>query len=229
VGQRIKADLEITMDTGVKALWQASFFEPSPLVSSDEVARSLGLERAPIPFTMLMVWAVGLAVIGVTENAVVHLGLKNVRQYQPFYPGQTLRNFVQISGLRNTRDGANSVVRGIHVLTNEKDEVVFSLEKSTLFPPIPRLKPGEEARPPQGATIESPHPAESHLRSHMIRAAHGAALNRVRPRLSLVPGDLLLHRMVSKSHGSTRAGLSLAWLPHTYYLLLHAGKNLRGR
>lgn len=221
VGDVITSQLELTMDTALRNTWSASFFEPSPIFTSDEAARTLGMPRAPMPYTMLLVLSVAMSVIRFSENAVVYLGLKNVHQHQPVYPGDTLRNTMKITAYRNTGDGRNSVVTSEHALINQRGDSVLTCTKATLFDAVPGLAPG--VRMGHEDAVVDPAPPSFGLPAPMrLPPADAAATSalagvptttplpwtRLAPHMTLHRGEVLVHRLVKIFGSDEHRGLA---------------------
>lgn len=137
VGQIIECPVEVTIDDGWRAMWQASFPSSTRIHSSVEHARSWGLGGAALPYGMLLNLTLCLAVEPFSETCRLHLGLENAAQEAPAQVGDTFRGYVRVDALGNTSRGDACVIRTTHILVNQRGERAFSLTKDSYYDPLP--------------------------------------------------------------------------------------------
>jgi citrate lyase beta subunit/acyl dehydratase len=205
-GQEITSALELTMTDAQKQAWIASFFEASPYITSELTAEKLGLPRSPMPPTMMIMLVVAMSVMKFSESAIVHLSLKNFHMSSLVFPGDTLRNKMQVLAYRNTQDKKSSVIVSRHVLTNQREEDVCSVIKTTMFPPIPHLGDQRVALEGSADIMTMQKIAPYDLCSWLPRLKPEGLL-RLIPVLALPPTTCIVHRLVKIFGGDEHRGL----------------------
>lgn len=125
VGQVLVHSTPRTVTTGDVALYTALYGPRFAVNSSDEFARSLGLERAPIDDLLAFHMVFGKTVPDVSLNAVANLGYANGRFGVPLYPGDTVTTTSTVTGLKQNSNGRTGVVYVNSVGRNQRDEVVL--------------------------------------------------------------------------------------------------------
>jgi len=124
-GQRLINPVPRTVTPGDVALYMALYGDRNPLYCSEEFARSLGFERAPIADLLVFHIVFGRAVAEISLNSPGNLGYADVRFLRPVYTGDTLRAETETLGWRETSKGDTGVVwvrtRGF----NQRDEPVL--------------------------------------------------------------------------------------------------------
>lgn len=115
-----------TVTAGDVALYQALYGPRFALQSSDEFARELGFERAPVDDLIAFHIVFGKTVPDISLNAIANLGYADCRFEARVYPGDTLTARSEVIGLRETSNHKGGVVwvrtRGI----NQRAETVVS-------------------------------------------------------------------------------------------------------
>ncbi|MDP6669089.1 MAG: aldolase/citrate lyase family protein [Candidatus Krumholzibacteria bacterium] len=186
-GQVLESPYELTIDEGWRATWQTSFHASSRLETSDAYARTCGLAARPLPFSLLLNLTLCMSVEPFSESCRLHLGLHDVQAERPAYAGDTFRNLIRVTSVRNTSRGDASVIRTVHVLLNQRGERVFSLTKLSYFDPVAESCTGEAAAAPADSPFVDA--ASLPLREQLLRA--GAPPEA--PTAPLAAGTLLLH------------------------------------
>lgn len=125
IGQALRHATPRTVSAGDQALYVALTGSRFALQSSDEVARALGLARAPVDDLLAFHIVFGKTVPDVSLNAVANLGYANGRFGAPVYPGDTIATTSTVIGLKETSSGATGVVYVNSVGTNQDGEVVL--------------------------------------------------------------------------------------------------------
>ena len=115
-----------TVTAGDVALYQALYGPRFALQSSDEFARSLGFERAPVDDLIAFHIVFGKTVPDISLNAIANLGYADCRFQARVYPGDTLTARSEVIGLRETSSGKSGVVWVKTVGINQRAEIVVS-------------------------------------------------------------------------------------------------------
>ena len=109
-GQRLINPVPRTVTEGDVALYIALTGDRNPLHCSDEFARSLGFERAPVHDLLVFHIVFGRAVGEISLNSPGNLGYADLRFLRPVYTGDTLRATTETLGWRETSKGDTGVV-----------------------------------------------------------------------------------------------------------------------
>jgi len=130
---------ELTITEGMLDGWLNCFYSHNPADTSGEFAMQLGKcseGRMPVPFMMALYLCVSMSD---THGAIYHLGFRHARQLKPIQTGDTVRQRITMSRVRNTEDGKRAVVTTLRELINiESNEVVFRTEKLELYAAQPQ-------------------------------------------------------------------------------------------
>jgi len=115
-----------TVTAGDVAMYQALYGPRFAPQSSDEFARALGFERAPVDDLITFHIVFGKTVPDISLNAIANLGYADCRFQTRVYPGDTLTARSEVIGLRETSNRKGGVVwvktKGI----NQRAETVVS-------------------------------------------------------------------------------------------------------
>lgn len=115
-----------TVTAGDVALYQALYGPRFAVQSSDEFARALGFERAPVDDLIAFHIVFGKTVPDISLNAIANLGYADCRFQTRVYPGDTLTARSEVIGLRETSSGKSGVVWVKTVGINQRAETVVS-------------------------------------------------------------------------------------------------------
>ena len=115
-----------TVTAGDVALYQALYGPRFATQSSDEFARALGFERAPVDDLIAFHIVFGKTVPDISLNAIANLGYADCRFQTRVYPGDTLTARSEVIGLRETSSGKSGVVWVKTVGINKHAEIVVS-------------------------------------------------------------------------------------------------------
>lgn len=115
-----------TVTAGDVALYQGLYGPRFALQSSDEFARVLGFERAPVDDLIAFHIVFGKTVPDISLNAIANLGYADCRFLARVYPGDTLTARSEVIGLRETSSGKGGVVWVKTVGINQRAEPVVS-------------------------------------------------------------------------------------------------------
>ncbi len=124
-GQILRNPVPRTITAGDAALYIALYGDRNPLYYSDEFARSLGFERAPVADLLVFHIVFGRAVGEISLNSPSNLGYADLRFLRPVYTGDTLRAETETLGWRETSKGDTGVVWVRTIGFNQRDEPVL--------------------------------------------------------------------------------------------------------
>jgi 2-methylfumaryl-CoA hydratase len=124
-GQVLQNPVPRTITAGDSALYIALYGDRNPLYCSDEFARALGYERAPVANMLVFHIVFGRAVGEISLNSPGNLGYADVRFVRPVYTGDTLRATTETLGWRETSKGDTGVVWVRTTGYNQRDEIVM--------------------------------------------------------------------------------------------------------
>lgn len=124
-GQRLINPVPRTLTDGDVALYIALTGDRNPKNCSDEFARALGFERAPVHDMLVFHIVFGRAVGEISLNSPGNLGYADLRFLRPVYTGDTLRAETETLGWRETSKGDTGVVWVRTVGFNQRDERVL--------------------------------------------------------------------------------------------------------
>ncbi len=125
LAQEIRHATPRTVTTGDAALYTALYGNRFALPSSDEFARTLGLDRAPLDDLLVFHIVFGKTVPDISLNAVANLGYAAGRFGAPVYPGDTLSAASTIVGLRENSNRKTGVVYAHSNGRNQRGETVL--------------------------------------------------------------------------------------------------------
>ena len=124
-GQRLINPVPRTLTEGDVALYIALTGDRNPKSCSDEFARALGFDRAPVHDMLVFHIVFGRAVGEISLNSPGNLGYADLRFLRPVYTGDTLRAETETLGWRETSKGDTGVVWVRTVGFNQRDERVL--------------------------------------------------------------------------------------------------------
>jgi len=110
LGEVIEHATPRTVTSGDVALYQALYGPRFALQSSDDFARALGFERAPVDDLIAFHVVFGKTVPDISLNAVANLGYADGRFLGFVYPGDTLSARSEVIGLRENSSRKTGVV-----------------------------------------------------------------------------------------------------------------------
>ncbi|MBF9028989.1 hypothetical protein HKCCE3408_01155 [Rhodobacterales bacterium HKCCE3408] len=110
LGETIRHAVPRTISGGERALYHALYPARHALYSSDEFARSCGLDRAPIDDMAAFHIVFGKSVPDISLNAVANLGYAEARWLRPVFEGDTLTASSEVIGLKQNSSGKTGVV-----------------------------------------------------------------------------------------------------------------------
>jgi len=143
VGQVLPHATPRTITSGDVAVYNSLFPMRFVLQSSDEIARGVGYERAPIDDMLAFHFVFGKTVPDISLNAVANLGYADCRFLAPVFPGDTISTVSKVIGLKENSNGKTGVVyvrstgsnqAGTHVLDYVRWVMVRKGDESTPAP-----------------------------------------------------------------------------------------------
>jgi len=183
-GETIEIPYEITINESFVSLWQSAFYSHDRINTSTPFARSLGFQGAVIPFTLMLFLASSMSH---ADYAKLENGHCNAAYVTPAYVGDTFKKKFVILNLRPTSDGLHSIFRIHCELRNQRGVVVFTCEKTMLFP-FQVVKPSEVE-----VIMKSSTPSDFFNRLlekvDILQSLGSQSLT------SLRPGQLIIHKL----------------------------------
>ncbi len=124
----------ITLTRAFLIEFATTFHEANPLYLDLEAARSHGYTDLPASPWLVLNLALSMGVQNNSEQAIAHLGYRDVRPLRPVYPGDTLRSISRVIGVRDRGPGKPGVVTLATACLNQRQEVVLQYERAVLIP-----------------------------------------------------------------------------------------------
>ncbi|MEI2640537.1 MAG: MaoC family dehydratase [Microthrixaceae bacterium] len=173
VGQVLNHATPRTVTVGDASLYTALYGTRFAVNSSDEFARSIGLERSPVDDLLAFHMVFGKTVPDVSLNAVANLGYANGLFGVPVYPGDTVTTTSTVTGLKQNSNGRTGVVYVNSVGRNQRGEVVLDYTRWVMV-----NKGDMDAPEPDAVLPELPTavPAESLVLPDLTLGAYDRAL-----------------------------------------------------
>ncbi|CAM9952073.1 unnamed protein product, partial [Discosporangium mesarthrocarpum] len=170
-GDLIKIPYEVTVASGLRDFWQASFYSHDRITTSTPFARSLGLQDQVLPFNLMLFLASSMSH---AEAAVVQVAYCNAKYLWPGFAGDTFTKTFEIKRIRNTSGGESSTFDFTCRLVNQRGKTCLQCDKTMMFPFF--------APPSAGDGLESTREARDggeageaamvdSLRDHLIKQA----------------------------------------------------------
>lgn len=197
VGATYAHPWEVTVDSGMLGVFQASFMDATPTYASAAFARSVGLRDRPVHPLLLMNLGLSFSVHDVSEQAIAHLAYLDVRFPNACYLGETVFASSKVLGVKPTSSGDKGVVHVRTVVETDAGVPVCIFERKAL------VRGGRlEGRPASPFSYEQRVPDEiprapASLRGHGERRGGFAGFFE-----DLAEGDVLAH-YVGKTVGET--------------------------
>ncbi|WP_298837651.1 MaoC family dehydratase [uncultured Roseobacter sp.] len=149
LGEVIRHAVPRTLSGGERAIYHALYPARHAFYSSDEFARSCGLNLSPLDDMIVFHTVFGKSVPDISLNAVANLGYAEGRFLQPVWPMDTLRSESEVIGLKQNSSGKTGVVyvrtRGI----NQHDATVLEFVRWVMVRKRDPNSPAPETRVPE--------------------------------------------------------------------------------
>lgn len=143
VGQEIVHAVPRTISGGERAMYHALYPARHALNSSDEFARSVGFQTAPMDDLIAFHSVFGKTVPDISLNAVANLGYAEGKFLKPVFAGDTLTAISEVIGVKQNSNGKSGVVYVRTRGENQHGDVVLSyvrwvmVRKGNLDAPAP--------------------------------------------------------------------------------------------
>jgi len=227
IGKLHHAKIDVTVTESWKTLWESSFRTLNNIATSDIFASKLGLglRSSQIPFAFLNTLTLSLTVSIFSESARVHLGCYNALQHHPVYPGDTLTAVYQVKSARHKKVNDithYTVVESCHGLLNQDGEVVFTVNKRTMFPP---LQVTEDEHAPLNSMLNFKH--SQWKEAVMAGAPYPQLLKNSQPNIET--GELMLHndhKVFGKTEVITMCNLFKITNPHHHNFIRYSNTEI---
>lgn len=203
-GEIIEVPYEVTLSHSIRDFWQSAFYSHDRINTSTPFARDLGFQDQIVPFNLMLFLAGSMSH---ADHAKLQVGFTKAIYHWPAFTGDTFKKRFIIRSLRTTSDQMHSLFTITCQLINQRDVVVFTCDKTMLFPFV--VPPSEVVVSPP--VLEKDHAFLSHLieQTDMLQKKGSQTLT------SLRPGQLILHtgvRPLSLTHSMQLS--TLARLTH---------------
>lgn len=126
VGQEIVHAVPRTISGGERAMYHALYPARHAVNSSDEFARSVGFQTAPMDDLIAFHSVFGKTVPDISLNAVANLGYAEGKFLKPVFAGDTLTAISEVIGVKQNSNGKSGVVYVRTRGENQHREVVLS-------------------------------------------------------------------------------------------------------
>jgi 2-methylfumaryl-CoA hydratase len=163
---------DVTVSSGMVALYQSAFLDATPLYSSRRYAQALGFAREPLHPLLCLNLALSFSVHDVSEQAIAHLAYLDVRFPDAGYTGDTVTARSTVLDVTPSASGDKGVVHVRTALLNQDERLLCVFERKALIrgghldarPPDPQRR--VEAVP----ALPSVHPMPAQLRDYKSAA-----------------------------------------------------------
>lgn len=200
-GDYLDIPYELTITDTFADLWHSAFLSQDRLQTSTPFARKLGFQDRVLPFGLLAFLCSSMTH---ADKAKIQVGFGNIQYHWPGFSGDTFTKRFQVQSVRNTSDGAHSIIQFECNLYNQRGRLCMRADKRMLF----------QTRLVENS-LNLPHGADKDLlRNHILSKAtvltnESHSLNHLRP------GQLIRHDHArSLTLGQVQQLASLARLTH---------------
>lgn len=204
IAKTIISPLEITLNDSWKTLWDSAFYSTGILANSMIRSSALNLPQVPMPFNLVATLGAAFTVSVFSHDARVHLGFYNMVQSRHVFPGDTVRVKYCINSAYNkvASDGnMYTITLSSHCVFNQHDEVVFTLQKKTMFA-------SENEYPPSETQFNEDLTSKESICKNIVLEQETENLVSQAPQPFLVPGQVLAHDSVKVHSYSEMAMLA---------------------
>lgn len=122
-----------------------------PLFIDEEFAKRTPFGGRIVPSTLIMTISTGMTESLYRTTMVALLALEGGRFLLPVRPGDTVTTEVEVLSKRETSNPARGVVTFRDHLTNQRNEIVFQIDKTTLI----QRRPAAEGSPPSQGKLQA--------------------------------------------------------------------------
>jgi acyl dehydratase len=184
-GETIDLPYELTVASSMRDFWQSAFYSHDRINTSTPFARSLGFQSEVIPFGLMLFLASSMSHV---DYAKLENGHSNGKYLWPVFAGDTLKKKFVILSLRPTSDGRHSIFRIHCEMKNQRGIVVFTCEKTMLFP-------FQVVRPSEVEVENSAAQKANKFLEHLIQKADVLQTLGSQTLTSLRAGQLIIHTL----------------------------------
>ncbi|WP_417814485.1 MaoC family dehydratase [Thalassospira alkalitolerans] len=169
IGQEMRHATPRTITTGDVVLYTGLYGSRFAVSSSDEFARQIGFDGAPVDDLLAFHMVFGKTVPDVSLNAVANLGYAGGVFGAPVYPGDTVSTVSTVTGLKENSNGKTGVVYVNSVGRNQRGEMVLDYNRwvmvrkrdenapapETVLPELPKVVAPEAFQIPKGLDLSA--------------------------------------------------------------------------
>jgi hypothetical protein len=184
-GETIDLPYELTVASSMRDFWQSAFYSHDRINTSTPFARSLGFQSEVIPFGLMLFLASSMSHV---DYAKLENGHSNGKYLWPVFAGDTLKKKFVILSLRPTSDGRHSIFRIHCEMKNQRGIVVFTCEKTMLFP-------FQVVRPSEVEVENNAAQKTNKFLEHLIQKADVLQTLGSQTLTSLRAGQLIIHTL----------------------------------
>ncbi len=188
-GLILESPHEITVEDQWRSRWSSIFPISQRIQTSVEYSKACGFSEIPFPPDLLLNMALSFALDPFSEQCRYQLEFENARQEKTVYAGDTLKSYSRVEEVRNTSRGDASVLSMTHILVNQRNERIYSLQMRYYFDPLNEIKTKPEPAPRFHADQYFQQAAEFFTQRYQGLSAFPDA-----PQFHLVRGDVFHHR-----------------------------------
>uniref|UniRef100_A0A7S2UZD2 MaoC-like domain-containing protein n=1 Tax=Fibrocapsa japonica TaxID=94617 RepID=A0A7S2UZD2_9STRA len=181
-GEKLDIPYEITVSHSMQDFWQSAFYSYDRVNTSTPFARALGFQDQVLPYSLMLMLTGSMSHI---DEAKSHVAWNKSRYHWPGFAGDTFRKNVRVLSLRHTSDQKNTLFTFLCKLENQRGQLVFSSEKTLMFPFLV---------PPSDVVFER-RPQDRSLQDHFVQRAETLEALGNQSLRKLRPGQLILHTM----------------------------------
>ena len=188
-GLILESPHEITVEDQWRSRWSSIFPVSQRIQTSIEYSKACGFSEIPFPSDLLLNMTLSFALDPLSEQCRYQLEFENARQEKTVYAGDTLKSYSRVEEIRNTSRGDASVLSMTHILVNQRNERIYSLQMRYFFEPLNEIKTKPEPAPRFHAEHYFQQAAEFFTQRYQGLSAFPAA-----PQIQLTRGDTFHHR-----------------------------------
>ena len=188
-GLILESPHEITVEDQWRSRWSSIFPISQRIQTSVEYSKACGFSEIPFPPDLLLNMALSFALDPFSDQCRYQLEFENARQEKTVYAGDTLKSYSRVEEIRNTSRGDASVLSMTHILVNQRNERIYSLQMRYYFDPLSEIKTKPEPAPRFYADHYFQQAAEFFTQRYQGLSAFPEA-----PQFHLARGDVFHHR-----------------------------------
>ena len=129
-GDYLDIPYELTVTNTFADMWHAAFLSQDRLQTSTPFSRKLGLQDRVLPFGLMAFLCSSMTH---ADKAKMQVGFGNMQYHWPGFTGDTFTKRFQVQSVRNTSDGAHSIIDFHCKLYNQRGRLCMRVDKRLLF------------------------------------------------------------------------------------------------